>query len=122
MGLNFESELKHVTARKSIIMCGNENQKPIPFPLPLQLWLRSQKEILCLYLYTLDTSFRFQAPFPPYNLMKRMILLLLYHHHHHYYYFFFFRDRVSLYSPVCPGTYFVDQAGLDLRNPPAFTS
>jgi hypothetical protein len=32
---------------------------------------------------------------------------------------FFFRDRVSLYSPGCPGTHFVDQAGLELRNPPA---
>ena len=29
------------------------------------------------------------------------------------------RDRVSLYSPVSPGTHFVDQAGLELRNPPA---
>jgi hypothetical protein len=30
-----------------------------------------------------------------------------------------FRDRVSLYSP---GTYFVDQAGLELRNLPASAS
>jgi hypothetical protein len=29
-----------------------------------------------------------------------------------------FRDRVSLYSPACPGTHFVDQAGPELRNPP----
>jgi hypothetical protein len=28
-------------------------------------------------------------------------------------------DRVSLYSPGCPGTHFVDQAGLELRNLPA---
>jgi hypothetical protein len=33
-----------------------------------------------------------------------------------------FRDRVSLYSPGCPGTHFVDQAGLKLRNPPASAS
>jgi hypothetical protein len=33
-----------------------------------------------------------------------------------------FRDRVSLYSPGCPGTHFVDQAGLELRNPPAYAS
>ncbi|EDL25189.1 mCG141959 [Mus musculus] len=47
-----------------------------------------------------------------------------------YYYFFlfclfvclFFRDRVSLCSPGCPGTHFVDQAGLKLRNPPASAS
>jgi hypothetical protein len=33
-----------------------------------------------------------------------------------------FRDRVSLYSPGCPGAYFVDQTGLELRNPPASAS
>jgi hypothetical protein len=32
------------------------------------------------------------------------------------------RDRVSLYSPGCPGNHFVDQAGLELRNPPASAS
>jgi hypothetical protein len=34
----------------------------------------------------------------------------------------FFQDRVSLYSPGCPGIHFVDQAGLELRNPPASAS
>jgi hypothetical protein len=29
---------------------------------------------------------------------------------------------VSLYSPGCPGTHFVDQAGLELRNPPVSAS
>jgi hypothetical protein len=36
--------------------------------------------------------------------------------------FFVFQDRVSLYSPGCPGTHFVDQAGLKLRNLPASAS
>jgi hypothetical protein len=42
----------------------------------------------------------------------------------HYFFFFFlvFRDRVSLYRPGCPGAHFVDQAGLELRNPPASAS
>jgi hypothetical protein len=35
---------------------------------------------------------------------------------------FVFRDRVSLCSPGCPGTHVVDQAGLQLRNPPASAS
>jgi hypothetical protein len=35
---------------------------------------------------------------------------------------FVFLDRVSLYSPGCPGTHFVDQASLELRNPPASAS
>jgi hypothetical protein len=39
-----------------------------------------------------------------------------------YYSVFFYRsgrDRFSLYSLGCPGTHFVDQAGLKMRNPPA---
>jgi hypothetical protein len=32
------------------------------------------------------------------------------------------RNRVSLCSPGCPGTHSVDQAGFDLRNPPASAS
>jgi hypothetical protein len=32
---------------------------------------------------------------------------------------FVFPDRVSLCSPGCPGTHFVDQAGLELRKLPA---
>jgi hypothetical protein len=35
---------------------------------------------------------------------------------------FFFQDRVSLCSPGCPGTHFVDQAVLELRNLPASAS
>jgi hypothetical protein len=35
---------------------------------------------------------------------------------------FVFQDRISLYSPGYPGTHFVDQAGLKLRNPPASAS
>ena len=30
-----------------------------------------------------------------------------------------FPDRVSLYSPGCPGTHFIDQSVLQLGNPPA---
>jgi hypothetical protein len=37
-------------------------------------------------------------------------------------FFLFVWDRVSLYSPGCPGTHFVDQAGLELRNLPASAS
>jgi hypothetical protein len=35
---------------------------------------------------------------------------------------FSFRDRVSLCSPDCLGPHSVDQAGLELRNPPASAS
>jgi hypothetical protein len=34
-----------------------------------------------------------------------------------FFFFLVFRDRVSLCSPGCPVTHFVDQAGLELRNP-----
>ena len=33
-----------------------------------------------------------------------------------------FQDRVSMCSPGCPGTHFVDQTGLELRDPPASAS
>jgi hypothetical protein len=39
-----------------------------------------------------------------------------------FFFFLVFRDRVSLYSPGCPGTHSVDQTGLELRNPPASAS
>jgi hypothetical protein len=35
-----------------------------------------------------------------------------------FFFFVVFRDLVFLYSPGCPGTHSVDQAGLELRNPP----
>jgi hypothetical protein len=34
----------------------------------------------------------------------------------------FYRDRVSLCNPGCSRTHSVDQAGLELRNPPASAS
>ena len=37
-------------------------------------------------------------------------------------FFFSHWDRVSLYLPGCPGTYFVDQAVLELRYPPGSAS
>jgi hypothetical protein len=37
-------------------------------------------------------------------------------------FFSFLRDRVSLYSPGCPGTHSVDQVGLKIRNPPSSAS
>jgi hypothetical protein len=42
--------------------------------------------------------------------------------HNHTLFFFFFRDRIFLCSPGCPRTHSVDQAGLELRNPPASAS
>jgi hypothetical protein len=38
------------------------------------------------------------------------------------FWFVLFQDRVSLYSSGCPRTHFVDQAGFELRNPPASAS
>ena len=44
------------------------------------------------------------------------------HHDQGNSFFFFSRDRVSLCSPSCSGTHFVDQAGLELRDSPASAS
>jgi hypothetical protein len=40
----------------------------------------------------------------------------------HVFFVCLFRDRASQCSLGCPGTHFVDQAGLKLRNPPASAS
>jgi hypothetical protein len=40
----------------------------------------------------------------------------------HFCLFFIFGDKDSLYNPGCPGTHFVDQAVLELRNLPASAS
>jgi hypothetical protein len=39
-----------------------------------------------------------------------------------FFFFFWFFERGFLCSPGCPGTHFVDQAGLELTNPPASAS
>ena len=39
-----------------------------------------------------------------------------------FFWFLVFQDRVSLCSPGCPGTHFLDQSGLELRNPSASAS
>jgi hypothetical protein len=46
-----------------------------------------------------------EFPPPPFCLFVLLLTLV-----------FFETDRVSLYSPGCPGTHSVDQAGLELRN------
>jgi hypothetical protein len=53
---------------------------------------------------------------------KTFLLLLVFFFFLFFCFFFFSRDRVSLYSLGCPGTHFVDQAGLELRNPSASAS
>ena len=50
------------------------------------------------------------------HLVNLFWLLLL------FFVFLVFRDRVSLCSPGCPGAHSIDQAGLELRNPPASAS
>jgi hypothetical protein len=39
-----------------------------------------------------------------------------------FFFFLVFQDRFSLCSSGCPGTHFVDQASLELRNSPASAS
>jgi hypothetical protein len=51
-----------------------------------------------------------------------MFVLLLFGFVLFLFFVLFFQDWVSLNSPGCPGTHFVDQAGLKLSNPPASAS
>jgi hypothetical protein len=43
------------------------------------------------------------------------VFILVHTYLHFTFFFLVFRDRVSLCSPGCPRTHFVDQAGLELR-------
>jgi hypothetical protein len=54
----------------------------------------------------------FSVPSPPFKTRSlcRFLFVCL------FFVLFCFFDRVSLCSPGCPGTHFVDQAGLELRN------
>jgi hypothetical protein len=63
---------------------------------------------ILLYYILLSFAVMFLLKRMVFLLLLLLLLLLL-----------FFQDRVSLYSSGCPGTHFVDQAGLKLRNPPA---
>jgi hypothetical protein len=55
-------------------------------------------------------------------LMSCFLLLFLFLSFFLFLFLFLFQDKVSPYSSDCPGTHFVDQAGLKLRNPPASAS
>jgi hypothetical protein len=59
----------------------------------------------------------FQFPTTQQILLLKILTILF-----SFFFFLVFQDMVSLYSPGCPGTHFVDQAGLELRNPPAYAS
>ena len=50
---------------------------------------------------------------PPITIKQKYVKLM------DFFFFLVFQYRVSLYSPGCPGTHFVDQADLELRNLPA---
>jgi hypothetical protein len=69
-------------------------------------------EQLILRLYSLREDFGFHL----------LYLSLLFIYLFIYLFIFGFQDRVSLYSLGCPGTHFVDQAGLKLRHPPVSAS
>jgi hypothetical protein len=60
--------------------------------------------------------------FPILGLLWNLLFFLLFIYLFCLFVCLFFRDRVSLYSPGCPGTHFVGQADLELRNLPASAS
>jgi hypothetical protein len=52
----------------------------------------------------------------------QLVLFILFIYLFIYSFILVFQDRVSLCSPDCPRTHSVDQAGFELRNPPASAS
>jgi hypothetical protein len=64
-----------------------------------------------------ETAEDFSAESSTHKALRNQVIIFFF-----FFFFLVFRDRVSLCSPGCPGTHFVDQAGLKLRNPPASAS
>jgi hypothetical protein len=64
--------------------------------------------------HNIETSLVYNSKFETNQLYREIFLF--------FFFLTFFRDRVSLCSPGCPGTHFVDQAGFELRNLPASAS
>jgi hypothetical protein len=54
--------------------------------------------------------------------LENVFVIKILYYYSSFFIFLVFRNRVSLYNPGCPGTHFVDQAGLELKNPPASAS
>jgi hypothetical protein len=76
----------------------------VTFIVPIVCWGLAQSHVhtsVILLIWTLGPLFLFVCLF---------VFILVFH------------DRVSLCSPGCSGTHFIDQAGLELRNPPASAS
>ena len=104
--------------------------------LVLERWLSSQEHTLLLQRIwvwcSLPTPSSSQSPVTPDPQSTDSLLLLLWVPHSHpphtlfiflfFYFFGFSRQGIALYSPGCPGTHFVNQAGFELRNPPGSAS
>jgi hypothetical protein len=75
------------------------------------------KSVLCAHIYNMILQCEMETF--TFNNINQVLFSLVFLFFLGFFCFFVFRDRVSLCSPGCPGTHFVDQAGLELRNPPA---
>jgi hypothetical protein len=90
--------------------------------LTIEPSLQPKKRTFFLFSFSFFLSFFFFFVAKRDNVLGSMVLSVFYSYLFIYFWFLVFQDRVSLYSPGCPGTHFVDQAGLELRNPPASAS
>jgi hypothetical protein len=94
----------------------------IKWPLTLQFWFDIYFVLCQNYYICLHWFYYLGIYFPILFLMAYLYLLVKFISCRKWIdglcFFFFFQDRASLYSPGCPGTHFIDQAGLELRNPP----
>jgi hypothetical protein len=92
---NRAHQLKHHAAGRNLQLCA-----------PTELWYLCRQQRICLLPH--PTPFLFI-----YLFLFYFILFI---------YLFWFFETEFLCSPGCPGTHSVDQAGLELRNPPASAS
>jgi hypothetical protein len=106
-------------ARKKICNCGVKKEN-MQTKLLLQFvlgWVfeTSSLAILDIYIY-IPGCLNLCLPYVGIRALNRLFISTLVLVGGFVCLFFVFQDRVSLYSPGCPGTHFVDQGGLELRN------
>jgi hypothetical protein len=77
-----------------------------------------------LLIYKINSYFHKKKPPENKRFLKSSLFAHIFSVWLFFFFFFFlvFQDRVSLCNPGCPRTHSVDQAGLELRNPPASAS
>jgi hypothetical protein len=94
----------------------------VEFLFLIFLLFQSSMQCTLITFRTSNSSPQFLLDLPLYTPTSCLLFCFVFSLFCFVFWFLVFGDRVSLCSPGCPGTHSVDQAGLELRDPPASAS